>query len=63
MRRMAEYLLEQGYAVVMFDLPGHGLSEGKRASIDDFSQYGCALSDFLAVIENHVHGPISYCRT
>jgi alpha-beta hydrolase superfamily lysophospholipase len=57
MRRMAEFLLEQGYAVAMFDLPGHGLSEGKRAAIEDFSQYGCALHDFLAVIKNEVHSP------
>ena len=57
MRRTADHLLGQGYAVAMFDLPGHGLSEGKRAAIEDFSQYGCAVSDFLAVIKNDVHGP------
>ena len=57
MRRTADCLLEQGYAVAMFDLPGHGLSEGKRAAIEDFSQYGCAVGDFLAVIKKEVHGP------
>ena len=57
MRRTADYLIEQDYAVAMFDLPGHGLSEGKRAAIDDFSEYGCALGDFLTVIKNEVHGP------
>jgi alpha-beta hydrolase superfamily lysophospholipase len=57
MRRTAEHLLEQGYAVAMLDLPGHGLSEGKRAAIEDFSQYGCAVRDFLAVIKSEVHGP------
>jgi alpha-beta hydrolase superfamily lysophospholipase len=57
MRRTAEYLLGRGYAVVMFDLPGHGLSDGKRGAIDDFSQYGRALGDFLTVAKWNVHGP------
>jgi alpha-beta hydrolase superfamily lysophospholipase len=57
MRPAADHLLGQDYAVAMFDLPGHGLSGGKRAAIEDFSQYGCAVSDFLAVIKNDVHGP------
>lgn len=57
MRRTAEYLLGQGYAVAMFDLPGHGLSEGRRAAIEDFSQYGCALEDFLNVAKANLHGP------
>jgi alpha-beta hydrolase superfamily lysophospholipase len=57
MRRTTEYLIERGYAVAMFDLPGHGLSEGRRAAIDDFSQYSCALRDFLEVIKDEVHWP------
>lgn len=33
------FLLERRYNVVMFDLPGHGLSSGAPARIDDFGSY------------------------
>lgn len=32
-------LVQAGYNVVVYDQPGHGLSEGARADIDDFSDY------------------------
>ena len=32
-------LLQRGIAVMSFDQPGHGLSTGDRANIDDFQQY------------------------
>jgi len=35
--------LEYGYAVVIFDLPGHGLSSGPPAAIECFTQYTQAL--------------------
>jgi len=31
--------LDQGFVVIACDLPGHGLSSGARASIDDFAVY------------------------
>ncbi|WP_277810265.1 alpha/beta hydrolase [Chromohalobacter canadensis] len=41
-RHLLELLLARGWRVVMWDLPGHGLSSGARASIDDFDDYiGC----------------------
>jgi len=43
---LVKHLLEAGYAVAAFDLPGHGLSAGQPAAIDDFSQYSQALTDF-----------------
>lgn len=39
--------LDQGYAVLTFDLPGHGLSSGAHASIDSFDQYADALQEVL----------------
>jgi alpha-beta hydrolase superfamily lysophospholipase len=57
MNRIADHLLKQGYAVGMYDLPGHGLSDGKRGAIDDFSEYGQSLDDFLNTIPSLVHGP------
>jgi alpha-beta hydrolase superfamily lysophospholipase len=35
--------LLQNYRVVLWDLPGHGLSSGPRATIDDFNEYGLCL--------------------
>ncbi|MDB6050571.1 MAG: alpha/beta hydrolase [Pseudomonas sp.] len=38
-RHVIEWALDQGFAVIACDLPGHGLSSGERASIKDFSEY------------------------
>lgn len=43
-----EFGLKQNYAVIAFDLPGHGLSSGEPAVVDDFLTYSHALD---AVIE------------
>jgi alpha-beta hydrolase superfamily lysophospholipase len=32
-------LLDQGFSVITFDLPGHGLSNGSSANIQDFDHY------------------------
>lgn len=42
-RHLLECLLDRGWRVVLWDLPGHGLSSGRRASIDDFEDYGRCL--------------------
>lgn len=46
---IATRFLEEGYAVCLYDMPGHGLSDGKRGSIDDFSGYSSVLCDFLKI--------------
>jgi len=38
-RHVIDWALDQDYAVIACDLPGHGLSSGERASIDDFATY------------------------
>jgi len=38
-RHVIDWALDQDYAVLACDLPGHGLSSGERASIDDFATY------------------------
>ncbi|WP_457808962.1 alpha/beta hydrolase [Kushneria sp. EE4] len=44
-------LLEEGFRVVLWDLPGHGLSSGERAAIDDFATYIQCLRALLARLE------------
>ena len=57
---LVKYLLEAGYAVAAFDLPGHGLSSGQRATIDDFTQYSQALIDFTDKVRPQLNGPYHF---
>ena len=47
-RHVIEWALGQGCAVIACDLPGHGLSSGARASIDDFGIYQQMLQALFA---------------
>ncbi|MGZ0783269.1 phospholipase BipL [Pseudomonas saponiphila] len=38
-RHVIEWALQRRFVVISCDLPGHGLSSGERASIDDFAVY------------------------
>ena len=42
-RHLLKWLLARRWRVVLWDLPGHGLSSGKRACIDDFDDYLACL--------------------
>ena len=42
-RHVVEWGLEMGFAVLACDLPGHGLSSGPRASINEFDEYQAVL--------------------
>lgn len=57
LRHLIVFLLEQGYAVGAFDLPGHGLSGGEAAAIDSFEEYTMALTDFMAIVKERLPGP------
>ncbi len=48
---LIRHLIKLGYAVVAFDLPGHGLSSGNRATIKNFDPYVDAFSDLLCSCE------------
>ncbi len=41
------FALQHNFAVLAFDLPGHGLSSGEPAAIDSFNQYGDVLAEIL----------------
>ncbi|MFE8072290.1 alpha/beta hydrolase [Marinobacteraceae bacterium S3BR75-40.1] len=51
------HLLDQGYNVLCYDLPGHGLSEGDRASIRSFEDYQRVLLAVLSKARNSVPSP------
>lgn len=46
-RHLIRHLLEQNFAVVAFDLPGHGLSSGERVSIASFDRYVEVFAELL----------------
>ncbi|MYM63545.1 alpha/beta hydrolase [Pseudomaricurvus sp. HS19] len=49
MQHALRYLLQQGWNLVAFDLPGHGLSSGERCSIGSFDEYRLVLEACLAL--------------
>lgn len=56
-RHLIAGLLDGGFAVAVFDLPGHGLSSGQRGEIETFEQYVQAVEDFRLVVQAHLNGP------
>ncbi len=46
---LIEHLLADGYAVVAYDQPGHGLSSGDEASIRSFAEYRQILESCIAL--------------
>ncbi len=56
-KHLIHHCLTLGYSVVIFDLPGHGLSTGEPASIDSFQDYDRAFTQCLAIARNALSGP------
>lgn len=49
--KLIEWGLSRNCNVLIFDLPGHGLSSGESAVIDDFGDYSRAIADVLAAAQ------------
>jgi len=47
------YFLERNFNVAIYDLPGHGFSEGIRMDIETFSDYSLILDDFVSIISSN----------
>ena len=56
---LIRYLLGCGYGVMAFDLPGHGLSSGERASIESFDHYVEVFQALLALVKSQFNCPVS----
>lgn len=48
--KLIEYGLSRNCNVLIFDLPGHGLSSGEPTAIDSFGDYSQAIADVLATV-------------
>lgn len=56
--QLVHYCLKRNWRVVAFDLPGHGLSSGKRCAINSFQQYDQVFTKILTNICLHFSEPI-----
>ncbi|MGB2130696.1 MAG: alpha/beta hydrolase [Marinobacterium sp.] len=56
-RHLITHLLEQHWDVLVYDLPGHGLSGGQRLVIDSFDTYARQLSTILRRHEQRLTAP------
>ncbi len=54
---LIRHLLEQNLAVVMYDLPGHGLSSGAPTAITSFEQYQKVMNAAILLCKGHVPEP------
>jgi alpha-beta hydrolase superfamily lysophospholipase len=57
LKNLIRTCLGQGFAVTVYDLPGHGLSTGERFSINDFSEYVDVLNDFIKLCQHELPEP------
>lgn len=56
-KHIIRFLLQQGYAVVAYDLPGHGLSSGAPVTINTFRTYRRILQRCLKDMEDCMPRP------
>lgn len=60
-RHVIDFYLKKGFSVVVFDLPGHGLSSGEPVSIEHFSDYTFVLSNVIHHFVKNAPMPFSVC--
>ncbi len=58
-RNLLAVLLDAGFAVAMYDMPGHGLSSAVLGDIEDFDMYSNVLSDFIALAKGDVYDRVN----
>ncbi|MFC7062083.1 alpha/beta hydrolase [Halobacillus seohaensis] len=57
LKHIIQYLTKHNYTVISYDLQGHGLSNGKRASIESFSDYVVTLEKLMKKSRDELEGP------
>ncbi|MBV1885094.1 MAG: alpha/beta hydrolase [Gammaproteobacteria bacterium] len=59
-KHVIKHLLQLGFNVLAYDLPGHGLSSGGRAQIDGFHEYSDALRNCIKLIKGKIAAPLYF---
>jgi len=55
---LIDFCLRQQFNVIVFDLPGHGLSSGEQAAISNFQEYDDVFSHLLQLVQAHDSSPL-----
>ncbi len=55
LKNLIKHCLDRSFAVAVYDMPGHGLSAGKRLWINDFSEYTLIFDDFARLVQEQFH--------
>lgn len=58
-RPLAAYLFRRGWDLVLYDLPGHGLSAGPCYEVEDFFHYADQLGDLLRQLLPQADTPLT----
>lgn len=54
---LIEHLLKSGFSVALYDMPGHGLSSGRRTSISSFTQYQEVMTSIITTADSFLPKP------
>ncbi|WP_085524287.1 alpha/beta hydrolase [Tuberibacillus sp. Marseille-P3662] len=57
LQRIIQFLNDHHYSVISYDLQGHGLSEGEKASVDAFSDYVLTLEKLMKKARDEMPDP------
>ena len=57
-RRIAEGLNKGGYSVLLYDVRGHGKSQGKRGDIDSYKTFVKDLHDIVSEVKKETQLPL-----
>ncbi|QHE51888.1 alpha/beta hydrolase [Pontibacillus sp. HMF3514] len=57
LRTIIEYLTKYQYRVIVYDLQGHGLSGGEKASVQKFNHYGQTLQKVIDLMTDQLPPP------
>ncbi len=58
-RPLLERLFDQGWNLVVYDLPGHGLSAGEPHDVDDFFRYTDQLVALVRLLRSELSHPLT----
>ncbi|MFG6117167.1 alpha/beta hydrolase [Halobacillus sp. MO56] len=57
LKHIIQFLNKHGYTVISYDLEGHGLSAGKAAAVQHFSDYVDSLEKLMEMANRNMNGP------
>jgi alpha-beta hydrolase superfamily lysophospholipase len=55
---LTRHLISKGFSVVIYDMPGHGLSSGKPTAITSFDEYQAVLEGVVSHVNDKVANPL-----